>query len=159
MSVVCSSNDGTVSGRVLVVDDDRAIRGLVQVLIERRGFSVDAAADGNEAHALLVANVYDAILLDLMMPNLNGFDLIERLRREQPSILSRVIVLTAFSRRGRVPLIEGVHAVVRKPFDLDELIPVVHDCVATERVQPNHEGGLALEPDALAKADGKEFLQ
>lgn len=129
MSAMRAKGDGSVS-RVLIVDDDRAIRALVQILVERQGFSVDTAADGNDAYALLGVTAYHAVLLDLMMPNLNGFDLIEQLRREQPAILRRVIVLTAFSRGGLVPTIDGVHRVVRKPFDLDELIAVVHDCVA-----------------------------
>lgn len=129
MSAIGAKGDGSV-GRVLIVDDDRAIRALVQIMVERQGFSVDTAADGNDAYALLGVNAYDAVLLDLMMPNLNGFNLIEQLRREQPAILSRVIVLTAFSRGGLLPSIDGVHTVVRKPFDLDELIAVVHECVA-----------------------------
>lgn len=135
--------------RVLIVDDDRAIRALVQTLVGRRGFPVDAAADGNEAHALLSANAYDVILLDLMMPALNGFDLIERLRSEHPAILRRVIVMTAFSRGGQLPPIEAIEAFVARtvrrwavPSDLrDAANPVLLTQRSTFRVGSRSRDG------------------
>ena len=108
--------------RVLVVDDDRAIRELVKRLMSRQGFVIDVATDGQEAWSLIAENVYDAVLLDLMMPNMNGFDLVERVRCEKPSLLPRIVVMTAFSRGGKIPIIEGVHSTLRKPFDIGELL-------------------------------------
>lgn len=115
--------------RLLVVDDDRAIRELVKRLMVRHGFVIDTAADGQDAWPLIAENVYDAVLLDLMMPNLNGFDLVDRLRREKPSLLPRIVVMTAFSRGGKVPIVEGVHSILRKPFDIGELLEHVHAVV------------------------------
>lgn len=119
--------------RVLVVDDDRAIRELVKRLMLRQGFVIDTATDGEEAWGLIAENVYDAVLLDLMMPNMNGLDLVERLRREKPSLLSRIVVMTAFSRGGKIPIVEGVHSTLRKPFDIGELLENVIAVVQEKR--------------------------
>lgn len=119
----------SVGHRVLVVDDDRAIRELVKTLVARHGFVIDTANDGEEAWTLIAANVYDAVLLDLMMPKANGFDLVDRLRHDRPSLVPRIVVMTAFSRGGKVPLVEGVHSVLRKPFDIGELLEHICDAV------------------------------
>lgn len=117
---------------VLVVDDDRAIRELVKTLVTRHGFVIDTANDGDEAWTLITANVYDAVLLDLMMPKANGFDLVDRLRRDRPSLVPRIVIMTAFSRGGKMPVVEGVHSILRKPFDIGELLEHINDA-ARER--------------------------
>ena len=119
--------------RVLVIDDDRAIRDLVKTLMARQGFIIDTATDGQDAWSLIAENLYDAILLDLMMPNLNGFDLVERVRRDQPSLLPRIVVMTAFSRGGKIPIVEGVHSILQKPFDIGELLEHVHAVVEEKK--------------------------
>lgn len=119
--------------RLLVVDDDRAIRELVKKLMVRHGFIIDTAADGQDAWLLIAGNLYDAVLLDLMMPNLNGFDLVDRLRRDKPSLLPRIVIMTAFSRAGKIPIVEGVHSVLRKPFDIGELLEHVTAVVGEKK--------------------------
>lgn len=119
--------------RVLVVDDDRAIRDLVKRLVARHGFVIDSASDGGDAWTLIVQNVYDAVLLDLMMPNMNGFDLVDRIREERPSLLPRIVIMTAFSRGGKVPVVEGVHSILRKPFDIGELLEHITDAVQEKK--------------------------
>src|SRR5256885_9232382 len=84
---------------VLVVDDDQALRGLFTTLLTRKGFAVDTANDGRVAYDQLQLHTYSVILLDLMMPEVNGFELLERLRRDSPPLLDRGIVLTALSHR------------------------------------------------------------
>jgi CheY-like chemotaxis protein len=117
----------TRAHRVLVVDDDRAIRELVKRLVARHGFVIDTANDGAEAWTLLAENAYDAVLLDLMMPNMNGFDLVDRIRCDKPSVLPRIVIMTAFSRGGKLPVVEGVHSILRKPFDISELLEQLTD--------------------------------
>ena len=117
----------TSGSRILVVDDDRAIRALVKTLAARHGFVIDTATDGRDAWSLIGENVYDAVLLDLMMPNMNGFDLVDRLRRERPSLVPRIVIMTAFSRGGKMPVVEGVHSMLRKPFDIGELLEHIND--------------------------------
>lgn len=115
--------------RALVVDDDPAIRRLVQKLLERERFEVGGAKDGQEAVELLQAGDYDVVFLDLMMPRMSGHEVIQWLRMTKPAILRRVVVVTA-QRDSELREVkgEGIHAVIHKPFDIAELIRVAHQC-------------------------------
>jgi CheY-like chemotaxis protein len=125
-----SRSDPPVAGRhALVVDDDRALRGLFTTLLTRKGFSVDVASDGRVAFDQLSTHTYSVILLDLMMPEVNGFELLDRMERDSPSLLKRVIVMTGAAQRQ----IERVNAsqvwdVIRKPFDIDQLVSSAIAC-------------------------------
>src|SRR5437762_3313848 len=77
-------------GRVLVVDDEAAIRALVAKIIERVGFLVDTARDGREAIEKLQAAEYEVLVIDLMMPNVDGYGVIDFLRErggQQPAVI------------------------------------------------------------------------
>ena len=107
--------------RILIVDDDAAIRGLLRVLAERSGIITDEAADGTQALQLLDTKIYDAVLLDLAMPRVNGFDIIDRLRHKSHRPV--VIVLSALTTVRFTDLDPSiVHCVIRKPFDVDMLM-------------------------------------
>jgi DNA-binding response OmpR family regulator len=104
---------------ILVAEDDPGIQTLLRTILTKEGFAVDCVGDGTAALQRLGASRYDVILLDLMMPNLSGADLITMLADADDDALSRVIVLTAAALHDtwtfqRLP-------VLRKPFDLDEL--------------------------------------
>jgi DNA-binding response OmpR family regulator len=115
--------------QVIVVDDDAGLRTLFIAILERKGFTVDLAADGRAAYDQISRNAYSVILLDLMMPDVNGFELLERLARECPSLLSRVIVMTGASRRVVQTLdTTSIWGLIRKPFDIDELVSAVVAC-------------------------------
>ena len=108
-------------GRVLVVDDEPAIRALVAKIVERAGYPVDVARDGAEAIEKLEQNRYAVTVIDLMMPNVDGYSLIEHLKgaaRPRPAIIVISAGDTAALRRldGAV-----VHSILRKPFDIDVL--------------------------------------
>lgn len=113
----------------LVVDDDVALRDLFTRLLSRKGFSVDSAPDGRVALDQLNRHNYSVILLDLMMPEVNGFELLERIRRDSPSLLPRVIVLTGASRRAVESLdTSRIWGLIRKPFDIDDLVSSAIEC-------------------------------
>ena len=114
---------------VLVVDDDVALRGLFTRLFSRKGFSVDCAPDGRVAFDQLSRHNYSVILLDLMMPEVNGFELLDRLLRDSPSLLPRVIVMTGASQRFVESLdISRIWGLIRKPFDIDDLVSSAIEC-------------------------------
>jgi CheY-like chemotaxis protein len=113
-------------GRVLVVDDEPAIRALVAKIVERAGFSVDVAADGQEAVEKVGQNDYAVIVLDLMMPAMSGYEFVEFLQQrggKRPS----VIVITAAAEASMTRQLDPsvVHSIVRKPFDINVLADLV----------------------------------
>jgi CheY-like chemotaxis protein len=114
-------------GRILVVDDEPAIRALLKKIIERRGYEVDDARDGAEAIDLLKQNEYDVLLIDLMMPNVNGFQLVDYLAQQQGKRPPPVIVITAAAESTPLRQLDPaiVHSVVRKPFDIDVVADLV----------------------------------
>lgn len=119
------------SPRVLIADDDKAITRLLNTILTRNGFAVDIVGNGEDAITLLDTANFAAIILDLMMPRVSGFDVIEHLERTAPDRLTRdVIILTAVSARDLSKL-DGRHVfrIIRKPFDLGEFVAAVTACV------------------------------
>src|ERR1041385_3652786 len=82
----------------LVVDDDPALTGLFLTVLTRHGFAVDCAPNGRIAFDSIKRGSYSVILLDLMMPDVNGLELLDRLGRDSPALLRRVIVMTGASQ-------------------------------------------------------------
>ena len=79
--------------RILIVDDDSSIRTLLSVVASRAGVESESAVDGLEAMQKLESGTFDLVVLDLSMPRMNGYDLIDRLRGRRPR--PAVVVLTA----------------------------------------------------------------
>jgi DNA-binding response OmpR family regulator len=107
---------------VLVVEDDAAIRKLVSMVMTREGYKVEVAPDGVEAVLKLGLTDYDLVILDLMMPNLDGFALIEKLNEHTPERLKSIIVTSAASPAVIRERLKGIPLdVLPKPFDIKEL--------------------------------------
>lgn len=113
--------------RALVCEDDGPIRSLVTHVVKREGFNVDAVGDGAEALEKLADDKYDLLILDLMMPQVDGFEVLRRLREKMPSQLRRVIVMTAVSQNVAA-FIDPICTFLPKPFDIDRLTAAVRDC-------------------------------
>lgn len=123
---------------VLVVDDDQALRRLFTTLLSRQGFSVDTANDGRAAYERLQRYTYSVILLDLMMPDVNGFELLETLQRDSPTLLGRIIVMTGASQRSIESLdTSRIWGLIRKPFDIDQLVSSTVACSEGRRNRGN----------------------
>ncbi len=107
--------------RILVVDDDADIRGLVRELLERRGFAVAEAADGKQALQEFYAGRPDLVVLDVSMPGLDGWTTLERIRE-----LSNVPVVMLTARSEELEKTRGLRAgaddYVTKPFGRQELL-------------------------------------
>jgi CheY-like chemotaxis protein len=115
----------------LVVDDDPGLQGLFSTLLGRDGFAVDCAPDGRQAFEYLKRGSYSVILLDLMMPGVNGLELLDRLERDSPALMRRVIVMTGAAQRVVDNFdAKRVWGFIRKPFDIDELMQSTKDCAA-----------------------------
>ena len=108
--------------RVLVIEDDRRVRTFIERGLAEAGLAVDAAADGEEGLRLAQVYDYDAIVLDLMLPRLDGLSIVRRLRKAGQT--TRVLILTA---RGQVEdrvlgLDAGADDYLPKPFVFAELL-------------------------------------
>jgi len=116
---------------ILVVEDDPAIRRLVRMVLERQGYTVDVAADGIEAVLKLGLMEFDLIILDLMMPKLDGFAFMETMHANAPERLRRVIVTSAASPAIIRQKMKGTpFSVLPKPFDLPDLLSAVQQCLS-----------------------------
>lgn len=111
--------------RILLVDDDAELGGMMTEYFARLGHRLDCAYNGRDGLLRALQQSYDAVLLDVMLPTINGFSVLQRLRQR-----SRVpvIVLTARIRRDDViaGLNGGADDYLTKPFDADELLARVH---------------------------------
>lgn len=110
--------------RVLVIDDDRATRVLLKKVLTQSGFDVDLATGGNEGMKLALTRQYDAILLDLVMPQPDGSAVLRRLAESAPALLRKVIIITGYPRQSAAT---QTRAVLTKPLDLDEVIRVIRE--------------------------------
>src|SRR5689334_11941340 len=109
--------------RALVVEDDEPIRALLVNLVEHLDFAVDSARDGAEAIERLDDDGYDVVLLDLMMPRVDGWAVLEHMSLADPdslrhTIIASAIPMTEIAKRVNVP----VFTIHPKPFDMGQLI-------------------------------------
>jgi len=116
--------------RALVVDDDEPIRSMLSWVMEHQGFNVSTGRDGGEAiEQLAVGKGYDIVLLDLMMPGVDGFSVLDWMREKNPSMLDCTIVTTALNHREIARrLADTVYRVHQKPFDMTRLMSDVRHC-------------------------------
>ncbi len=108
--------------RLLVVDDDTDIRELLEFDLAQSGYDVDTAKDGSEGLQKALSNDYDLILLDVMMPKINGFDVCKNVRDKKPDI--PILLLTA---KGTITdkttgFNSGADDYIVKPFDIQEVL-------------------------------------
>jgi DNA-binding response OmpR family regulator len=136
--------------RVLVVDDDDAIRTLLFTVLRRRGFQVDTARHGAEALERYSKCRYALLLLDLMMPRMSGYEVLEEMERRTPDERPIIIVLTA----GTEPRHLGsdlVTATLRKPFDIEVLADTISACLSTLDPRPQEPNCPPADSDPARK--------
>ncbi len=111
---------------VLLVDDDAEVLGAMRVVLERRGYRVVSAADGNMGLAVAEREAPDLVIVDMMMPKKSGFLVLEKLKGRNRTT-PRVIMITANegSRHRAYAEMLGVDDYIRKPFAMDKLLDSV----------------------------------
>ena len=115
--------------RILIVDDDNDIRTMIRTALLQRDLAVDQARNGSEALAMMRKNRYAVVILDLLMPEMDGFGVLDALQKSQFPSHPVVLVVTA-ADRGTIDRLDPhrIHGIVRKPFDPVELASVVVAC-------------------------------
>lgn len=113
--------------RVLIVEDEPNIAGALQFLLSSSGFEVDVESDGGQAMARLTEAPADVVILDVMLPNRSGFDILRDLRRERSGADLPVLMLTAKGQAKDRQTAEelGVTAFMTKPFSNAEVVETV----------------------------------
>ena len=124
MSEVLQTQPEKARYRALIVEDDPAIRRLVSKLLTRSDMDIETAADGRLAIEKLRTGHYSILVLDLMVPEVNGFELIEFVKQEKLNI--PIAVVSAVSQQALTQLdLDVVKLVISKPFDVDEFTKAI----------------------------------
>ena len=112
--------------RILVIDDDLPLRGMLSAALRSHGFQVLLAGDGAEGQRALNLHNPDIILLDLAMPNVNGWDFLQRLQETGHIGRVPIIVVSAHLRVEPQAILQmGVAAILPKPFNLEDLLNLI----------------------------------
>jgi DNA-binding NtrC family response regulator len=116
--------------KVLIVDDDKDIVRIVATMLEGRGWDIAAAYGGAEAIEKVAASKPDVILLDIMMPEMNGIEVLKRIKKLDAA--ARIIMITAFGDvESYLDSMElGAYEYINKPFETDELLEMIDRVVA-----------------------------
>lgn len=152
--------------RLLIADDDNEIRELLEFDLSHSGYITDTAKDGEEALKKALSNYYDLVLLDVMMPKMNGFDVCQNLRKSKPDM--PILMLTA---KGTITdktqgFNSGADDYIVKPFDIQEVLLRVRALVrrspSVKKTVQNNEilkaGDIEILTDSLeAEVKGKKI--
>lgn len=126
--------------RILVVDDDEHIQKSLSQYLEMEDFEVEVASSGQEALERAALQAFDLVLLDIMMPEMDGFEVVEILRAQEATSRVPIILLTA---RGQdTDVLKGYHlgvsSYLTKPFNLDELVETIRVVLEADAA-PRHD--------------------
>jgi len=115
--------------RVLIVDDEPFVRHLIRDTLKTRGFATGSAANGVEALEELAKEPYDLVISDVVMPEMEGFELLKRVKKDYPGL--KVIILTGYSSQHDISdfLLYGADEYLTKPFQVNELLAAVEKVI------------------------------
>ena len=114
--------------KILVCDDDDGIRGMLLAFLDGEWFDVTGVADGPSCLAAVAADPPDIVVLDVMMPGMDGYQVLEVLRRDHSELALKVVMLTARTSDADIwhGWTSGVDYYMSKPFDPEELLRFLH---------------------------------
>lgn len=123
--------------RILIVDDDDELRGNIKEILEDSGFNTDDVSSGHEALNLLKINNYNIILLDLMMPGMNGMETLVKIREKNRQ--TKVIMITAFATVANAveAIKKGASDYITKPFKIDDLVNTIRCSLEEAKFEAN----------------------
>ncbi len=147
--------------KILIVDDDATMVNLLSTILEIDGFETHRALSGREAFDMLSGMVPDMVLLDIMMPEMDGFEVLARLRDDPATKKLPIIMLTA--RTDDKDIFEGwrrgADEYVTKPFDPHELVEIIRTVLSRSMEERLEERAQHVESllDILQKVDGENL--
>src|SRR6201987_408188 len=116
-------------GMVLIIDDEEEIRESIEMLLNSEGLSTDTAADGEQGLKKIEENLYDAVLLDLMLPGKSGMDVQKEIKKIDPGL--PVIIITAIGALETAvsAIKEGSFDYITKPWNNEKLVVIVSNAI------------------------------
>ena len=146
------------SPRVLVIDDDPGVSDFLGRIVTRDGYDVAMAADGPTAFAAIAEQGPDVILLDVMLPGINGFEICRRLKQEPRTRLTPVVLVTGLGDRER--RIEGLEAgaddFLTKPIDAQELLARVRSLARMKRYTDDLDSAASILMSLAILIEGRD---
>ncbi|MEM1169363.1 MAG: response regulator transcription factor [Cyanobacteria bacterium P01_H01_bin.35] len=142
-----------MSGKILLVDDEPGLREAVQAYLEDSGFQVDVASNANEGWDILQSHLPDLVITDIMMPQVDGYQFLQKLREEPRFKALPVVFLTAKGMTtDRIQGYQaGCDAYLSKPFDPEELVAIVENLLERRTsAQTTNDGENTPDIAALA---------
>jgi two-component system response regulator MtrA len=148
---------GIVNERLLLVEDDASIREIASIGLKAAGFRVTTAVDGREGLARIRTDGFDVVILDVMLPSLDGFEICRETRK-----FSRVPIVMLTARTDLIDVVVGLESgaddYVKKPFELPELIArlraVLRRAAAPAEATPILVGDLEIDPASFTVRKG-----
>jgi DNA-binding response OmpR family regulator len=112
--------------RILIVEDEFNLADVIRKSLEKEKYVIDISGDGEDASYNIRSNIYDLVILDVMLPGMDGFEILKKMREEE--IASKVIMLTAKSTLDDKleGLQNGANDYITKPFHIEELVARVN---------------------------------
>jgi two-component system response regulator PilR (NtrC family) len=134
--------------RILVVDDERSMREMLTILLEREGYEAVEAGNGTDALRLFEASPFDLVISDIQMPGLNGIELLERIKKLAPEVPVLMITAFATAEQAVAAIKLGAFHYFTKPFNNDEIRALVHNALEKRALQQEN---ILLRQDVLAR--------
>ena len=137
--------------RILVVDDEKSIREMLEIYLEREGHTVTCASNGVEGLDLCKQHVFDVVVADIKMPNMNGMQLLHKVKELSPETI--VIMITAFAsfETAKESMDENAYDYITKPFDVDEVKKKIE--TAIRKKQTDAPSSAETATDTIPGAD------
>jgi putative two-component system response regulator len=150
--------DARTHARVLVVDDDPAIRDLMTRLLRREGYEVSVAQDGPSALASIADGPPDTVLLDVVLPGMNGFDICRALKADRRTRLTPIVLVTGLGdREHRLEgLAAGADDFLTKPVDAQEMLIRVRSLVRMKRYTDELDSATAIIMSLAVLIEGRD---
>lgn len=132
--------------RILIIEDEFSLADVISARLKKEKYVVDICTDGEDGFYKAVTNIYDLIILDVMLPHMSGFDILKNIRKKE--VDSKVIMLTAKSTlEDKLDGLEnGANDYVTKPFHIDELVA---------RINIQLKGSSGIKSDSISYVDLK----
>ena len=141
--------------KVLAIDDEEPFRRLLKKELTRKGFSVETAADGESALASLKKDEYDVVLLDIVMPGIDGIELMKKIGNDPATPATIVLTGMATVETAVEAMRNGAYDYISKPYKLDELVIVINRAFEYRRLKIKN---LLLEQELARKDSPDEFV-